>query len=169
MILAMFFALAAWGGETPEAFFGYYRTKAYNGVENAYSTRFFAPSIESSPSVKLRREDGQPFRTFNFSFEVPVEEPGDVISLKYIFPEFPLDGAEALPKENGLAMSYRGKILERQKEEWHLCDATYDLSIDRLEMLRLKIELRKVAAAPCTSESHSILAEQVILPPGGGI
>jgi hypothetical protein len=166
-LLLLIAATPSFGADSApiESFFGAYRTRVYNGHENQYSNRFFYPSINTEPSVKLKHVDGRPFQTFNFNFEVPIEKPDGSIFLKFLFLEFPLDGAEFTSNEQMLRLRFEGEALERISSElgefWPRCKIRYEASLSRENQGFLRIELSKIAESPCKSERHSILVEKV--------
>lgn len=143
-------------------FFGVYKVESYNGVKNNFTRRFFVPSINIEPSLKVKQENGETFHTLNFNFEVPTVQENFSIALKYLFAEMPLDGTVITSVENGVELSYSGKIQElKANEEWAACEAHYRLKLSRLSEKQLLISLEKKADAPCREESHEIVADFV--------
>lgn len=163
------------GGHGPEIvpevlkkYFGSFRTKVYNGVENHYSNHYFLPSVNTEPSVKLRQLDGSVFRTVNFNFEVPIETSPGSIFLKFIFPEMPIQGMRIIESGENVELMYDGPIVELQVDEsdnavWVACSAQYDVRILKLDERLLQIEFEKSAKLPCVSERHLITVERVDL------
>ena len=147
-------------------YFGAFRTKVYGKTQNVYSNRFFNPTSNIEVSVKLKQESGTMMKTFNFNLEVPLERDDNSIFLKFLFLEFPLDGAEIKQIPNGLVMKYNGKIQEpfgEKHDRWETCTASYDLIMEKMNGSPdlLKVKFVRLSTAPCQSFEHNYELERV--------
>lgn len=164
MILS-FSAASSFGASPAEElapFLGNFRTRAYNGLENNYSGKFFLPSVHLEPSNKIRDEQGRAMQALHFNFEVPVQTGENEISLKFLFAEMPVDPAFISAEPGQAEILFSGEIQELIQREWISCQAEFRAGLKMREGKHLTIDFRKKAEAPCSSEEHLIEAERVI-------